>query len=111
MAKLLGYGDVTSKQVYERAVAGDERAREVFAVMGEALGVALATLVNAFQRRALPAQRRNDRRLGVFSRPRCSPRPADDPFSFRTTNTRVEKAKLGGEAGSFRRAAYLPWSK
>src|SRR5580700_11850920 len=25
MAKLLGYGDITSKQVYERALAGDER--------------------------------------------------------------------------------------
>jgi glucokinase len=31
-------------------------------------------------------------------------------FTFRTTNTRVEKAKLGGEAGLFG-AAYLPWSK
>ena len=31
-------------------------------------------------------------------------------FSFRTTNTRVEKAKLGGEAGLFG-AAYLPWAK
>src|ERR1700678_63835 len=48
MARLLGYGDMTAKQVFERAVAGDERAREIFASMGEALGLALATLVNAF---------------------------------------------------------------
>src|SRR5271163_1351644 len=48
MARLLGYGDVTAKQVYEHAVAGDERAREIFASMGEALGLALAMLVNAF---------------------------------------------------------------
>jgi glucokinase len=29
-------------------------------------------------------------------------------FTFRTTNTRVEKAQLGNEAGLYG-AAYLPW--
>src|SRR6185312_7088736 len=39
---------ITAMEVYERAVAGDERARAIFESMGEALGIALATLVNAF---------------------------------------------------------------
>src|SRR3569833_471380 len=41
MARLHGYGDVTAKQGYERALA-------IFESMGEALGIALAMLVNAF---------------------------------------------------------------
>src|SRR6185312_773765 len=48
MARLMGFGDVTAKQIYEHAVAGDERAIEIFASMGESLGIALANLVNAF---------------------------------------------------------------
>src|SRR3569833_827123 len=47
MARLLGYGDITAKQVYDHAVAGDERARAIFESMGEALGIALAPLVHA----------------------------------------------------------------
>jgi glucokinase len=109
MAKLLGYGDVTSKQVFERAVAGDERAREIFASMGEALGIALANLVNAFN---APLYLLSGGVIGAweFFAPAMLAEARRRSFSFRTTNTRVEKAKLGGEAGLFG-AAYLPWSK
>jgi glucokinase len=109
MAKLLGYGDITAKQVYERAVAGDERAREVFAVMGEALGIALAMLVNAFNAELYLL---SGGVIGAweFFAPAMLAEARRRSFSFRTTNTRVEKAKLGGEAGLFG-AAYLPWSK
>ena len=108
MAKLLGYGDVTAKQVYERAVAGDERAREIFAVMGEALGIALATLVNAFN---APLYLLSGGVIGAweFFAPAMLAEARRRSFSFRTTNTRVEKAKLGGQAGLFG-AACLPWS-
>jgi glucokinase len=109
MARLLGYGDVTAKQVYERAVAGDERAREIFASMGESLGTALAMLVNAFN---APLYLLSGGVIGAweFFAPAMLAEARRRSFTFRTTNTRVEKAKLGGEAGLFG-AAYLPWSK
>ncbi len=109
MARLLGYGDVTAKQVYERAVAGDERAREIFISMGEALGIALATLVNAFN---APLYLLSGGVIGAweFFAPAMLAEARRRSFSFRTTNTRVEKAQLGGEAGLFG-AAYLPWAK
>src|SRR5580658_8018769 len=109
MARLLGYGDVTAKQVWERAVAGDERAREIFASMGESLGVALAMLVNAFN---APLYLLSGGVIGAweFFAPSMVAEARRRSFSFRTTNTRVEKAKLGGEAGLFG-AAYLPWSE
>jgi glucokinase len=109
MARLLGYGDATAKQVHERAVAGDERAREIFASMGESLGIALAMLVNAFN---APLYLLSGGVIGAwdFFAPAMLAEARRRSFSFRTTNTRVEKAKLGGEAGLFG-AAYLPWAK
>ncbi len=109
MAKLLGYGDVTAKQVYDRAVAGDERAKEIFICMGEALGIALATLVNAFN---APLYLLSGGVIGAwdFFAPAMLEEAKRRSFSFRTTNTRVEKAQLGGEAGLYG-AAYLPWCK
>ncbi len=109
MAKLLGYGDVTAKEVYDFAVEGDERAREVFASMGEALGIALATLVNAFN---APLYLLSGGVIGAweFFAPAMIAEAKRRSFSFRTTNTRVEKAKLGSEAGLFG-AAYLPWAR
>src|SRR5581483_11569886 len=47
MARLLNLGDnLSSQQVYDMAKNGNEKARTIFATMGEALGIALATLVN-----------------------------------------------------------------
>jgi glucokinase len=108
MARLLGYGDVTAKQVYERAVAGDERARAIFESMGEALGIALANLVNAFN---APLYLLSGGVIGAweFFAPPMIEEARRRSFSFRTTNTRVEKAKLGGEAGLYG-AAWLPWA-
>jgi glucokinase len=107
MAKIIGLGaDLTSEQVFKLAVAGDEKAKRIFEAMGQALGVALATLVNIFN---FP--------LYVLS---GGPLPAWDyfapamlqearwrSFTFRNTDTKVEKAILGGEAGLYG-AAYLP---
>jgi glucokinase len=109
MARLLGYGDISAKRVYERAVAGDERAREIFISMGEALGIALATLVNAFN---APLYLLSGGVIGAweFFAPAMLAEARRRSFSFRTTNTRVEKAELGGEAGLYG-AAYLPWAK
>lgn len=109
MARLLGFGDVTAKQVYDQAVAGNERAREIFACMGEALGIALAMLVNAFN---APLYLLSGGVIGAweFFAPAMLAEARRRSFSFRTTETRVEKAQLGGEAGLYG-AAYLPWSE
>src|SRR5215831_4097534 len=52
MAKLLGLGDsITSKEVYDLARTDSEKgekARTIWRVMGEALGIALAMLINTF---------------------------------------------------------------
>ena len=108
MARLNGLGDnLTSAEVYELAVKGNEHARTVFRSMGEALGIALAMMVNTFNfplyllsGGVLPA-------WDLFA-PAMLEETRRRSFTFRTTNTRVEKAILGNEAGLFG-AAYLPW--
>jgi len=101
MAQLVGLGDdLTSEQVYELAVRGSEKARHCFSVMGRALGIALATLVTTFNfplyllgGGVLPA-------WDLFAPPmleECARRS----YIFRNTDTRIEKATLGNEAGLY----------
>ena len=110
MARMLGLGNnLTAKDVYDMAMAGNEKAKMVFVSMGESIGIVLAMLVNAFNFPLyliaggviagwdlfVPAMLAETRRRS---------------FTFRMTDTRVEKAQLGNEAGLFG-AAYLPWSE
>jgi glucokinase len=108
MARMMGLGEhLTSKEVYELAIAGEQKARVVFDRMGTALGIGLANLVNIFN---FPLYLLSG---GVL--------PAWDLFApamfnelktrsvvFRSTNTRIERATLGNEAGLYG-AAYLPF--
>ncbi len=108
MGRLLGLGnEVTSEEVYQLAIQGNERALAIFQSMGEALGIALANLINIFN---FP--------LYLFS---GGPLPAWDyfapamiaevtrrSFGYRHSPPRVEKARLGSEAGLYG-AAYLPF--
>lgn len=108
MARMMGLGDrLTSKEVFDLAIAGEQKARVVFERMGIALGTALADLVNIFN---FPLYLLSG---GVL--------PAWDLFApamfdevkrrsvvFRSTDTRIERATLGNEAGLFG-AAYLPF--
>lgn len=108
MAKLLGLGDsLTAKQVYELALAGNEKARTIFVSMGEALGIALAMLVNTFN---FPLYLLSGGVLGAWDlfAPAMLEETRRRSFTFRTTGTRVERGALGNEAGLFG-AAYLPW--
>jgi len=108
MAKLLRLGEnLTSKQVYELAVAGDEKAKRVFELMGESLGVALAGLVNIFN---FPLYLLSGGMLPAweFFAPPMMAEVQRRSFTFRTTKTRIEQAVLGNEAGLYG-AAYLPW--
>lgn len=108
MASVLHLGEnLSAEEVYELGVKGDERARRVFHAMGEALGIALATVVNAFN---FPLYLLSGGVLGAWDlfAPAMLEEARRRSFTFRSTNTRVEKAILGNEAGLFG-AAYLPW--
>ncbi|MDQ6676256.1 MAG: ROK family protein [Acidobacteriota bacterium] len=106
MARLAGLGDVTSEQVFRMAEGGNEKAREIFAAMGEALGIAIATLINVFN---FPLYLLSGGVLAAWSQ--FAPPMLDEvrrrSFTYRTTETRIEQATLGNEAGLYG-AAYLP---
>ena len=107
MAKVIGLGaDLTSEQVYNLAVAGDEKAKRIFEAMGRYLGVALATLVNIFN---FPLYLLSGGPLPAweFFAPAMLEEARWRSFTFRHAETKVEKAILGHEAGLFG-AAYLP---
>lgn len=108
MAKLLSLGDnLTSLDVYNMAMEGNERAKFVFQCMGTALGTGLATLVNVFNfplyllsGGALPAW--------DFFAPAMFAEVQKRSYSYRHTRTRIERAILGNQAGLYG-AAYLPF--
>jgi glucokinase len=110
MAKLLGLGDgLTAKAVYDLAIAGNSKAQTIFVSMGEALGIALAMLVNTFN---FPLYLLSGGVLGAWDlfAPAMIEETRRRSFTFRTAETRIEKAELGNQAGLFG-AAYLPWMK
>ncbi len=110
MARVMNLGgNLSSKEVYEMAIAGDARARRIFVLMGQALGVALAMLVNTFN---FPLYLLSGGVLGAWDL--FAPAMFDEvrarSFTYRATSPRIEKATLGGDAGLYG-AAYLPWSE
>lgn len=111
MARLLQLGDnLSSAQVYEIAQGTGlqtVKARQLFESMGTALGIAIANLVNVFNAPLyllsggpLPA-------WDLFA-PSMLAEVKRRSFTFRNTNTRVERAVLGSQAGLYG-AAYLPF--
>lgn len=108
MARLLNLGeDLTAKDVYDLAKQGNEKALRIWSLMGVALGIGLAMLVNTFNfplyllsGGVLPAWE--------FFAPRMLETVRWRSFTCRVTNTRIEQATLGNEAGLYG-AAYLPW--
>jgi glucokinase len=108
MARMLSLGsDLTSEEVYRLAEAGNERAKMCFRAMGEALGIALASLINAFN---FPLYLLSGGVLAAWDlfAPPMMEQIRLRSFTFRNTQTHVEKAILGSEAGLFG-AAYLPF--
>jgi glucokinase len=110
MAKLLGLGDAMSaKAVYDLAMEGNEKALTIFKSMGEALGIALAMLINTFN---FPLYLIGG---GVIDGwPLFAPAMIEETkrrsFTYRASNPRIEKATLGNKAGLYG-AAYLPLMK
>jgi glucokinase len=105
MARLLGLGhDLTSRQVYDLAVHGNDRAKEIFKVMGEALGIALAGLINIFN---FPLFLLGGGVVAAwdFFAPAMLAEVERRSFTYRSTlktmPTRIEPAKLGGDAGLY----------
>ncbi len=113
MAHMLHLGEnLTAKDVHDIAMRQDEpgeKARAIWAAMGEALGIALATLVNTFN---FPLYLLSGGPLPAweFFAPRMMEVVKQRSYTFRATDTKIEKATLGGEAGLYG-AAYLPWDK
>jgi glucokinase len=108
MARLIGLGhDLTSEDVFNLAMTGNERAVAIFNSMGEALGVALANLINIFN---FPLYLLSGGPLPAwnFFAPAMIAEVERRSFTYRHSPTRIEKATLGNEAGLYG-AAYLPF--
>jgi glucokinase len=113
MADLLHLGsNLSSKDVYDLARQTDEaggKARAIWQAMGEALGVALANLVNTFN---FPLYLLSGGMLPAWEyfAPRMLEEVERRSFTYRATRdgTRIAQATLGNEAGLYG-AAYLPW--
>jgi glucokinase len=108
IARLLNLGpNLSAEDVYKLAVDGNERARTVFRSMGEALGIALANLVNIFN---FPLYLLSGGPLPAweFFAPAMLAEVERRSFTYRTAPTRIEPAKLGNQAGLYG-AAYLPF--
>src|SRR5216683_1950261 len=108
MARLLQLGpNLTAADVYDLAIGGDEKAKMIFRSMGEALGVALANLMNIFN---FPLYLLSGGPLPAWDcfAPAMLAEVQRRSFTYRNAPTRIEKATLGNEAGLYG-AAYLPF--
>ena len=108
MGRLHGLGDnITAKGVYELAVQGNDRAHMIFQHMGRSLGIAIANLVNIFN---FPLHLLSGGPLPAWDyfAPYMFEEVKKRSYTFRHTDTRIERAALGDLAGLFG-AAYLPF--
>jgi glucokinase len=111
MAHMLHLGEnLTSKDVADLAAQPGEtgdKARAIFRTMGDALGIALAMLVNTFN---FPLYLLSGGPLPSWDlfAPEMLRVCAERSYTYRATKPAIEKATLGNEAGLYG-AAYLPW--
>src|ERR1017187_8512841 len=113
MARLMQLGDaLTAKDIFDLARKEGERgdkARTIWRVVGEALGIAMATLVNTFN---FPLYLLSGGMLPAweFFAPHMMRTVEQRSYTYRATKseTRIVQATLGNEAGLYG-AAYLPW--
>ena len=113
MAHLLHLGaNLTAKDVFDMAREPGEpgdKARDIWRAVGEALGIALATLINAFN---FPLYLLSGGMLPAWElfEPHMLAAVERRSYTYRATRgeTRIAQATLGNEAGLYG-AAYLPW--
>ena len=101
MAKMMHLGaDLSSEDVYKMAIQGDEKAIMIFDIVGRSLGTALAMLINIFN---FPLYLLSGGPLPAWDQfaPAMLAETRRRSFAFRKTDTRIEKATLGNEAGLF----------
>ena len=96
--------EITSALVYEAAVGGDAEARAIFERMGRALGLGLAMLINTFN---FPLHLLSGGVLAAWDlfAPAMLDEARKRSLTLRQTDTRIEKAQLGDEAGLYGAAA------
>ena len=113
MAHMMHLGEnLTAKDVGDLAAQPGEvgdKARAIWRSMGEALGIALATLVNTFN---FPLYLLSGGLLPAWQyfAPEMLRTVERRSFTYRASQPRIEQAKLGNQAGLYG-AAYLPWSE
>ena len=108
MARLIQLGDnLSAADVHGMAMAGDPRAVQIFESMGRALGIAIANLINLFN---FPLYLLSGGPLPAWDyfAPAMMAEVKMRSFTYRNTETRIEKATLGNLAGLYG-AAYLPY--
>jgi glucokinase len=114
MARLMQLGEeLSAREVFDLARRGGkegEKAQEIWRVVGECLGIALATAINTFN---FPLYLLSGGMLPAweFFAPEMMRTVERRSFTYRATrsDTRVAMATLGNEAGLYG-AAYLPWA-
>ena len=107
LAKLAqSHGGISARLVEAAAQDGDAEAIRIYERMGEALGRALANLVNIFN---FPLYLLAGGVLAAWDRfaPAMFREVKKRSYTYRQTNTCIEKAQLGNKAGLYG-AAYLP---
>jgi glucokinase len=97
---------VTAEGVYDLARQGNQRAILIFKSVGRALGIALGNMINVFN---FPLYLLTGGPLPAWDMfaPAMFEEIKSRSLTFARTNTRVEKAVLGSDAGLYG-AAYLP---
>ena len=113
LARLMHLGeDLSARHVYDIALSDGPaatKAREIWRVVGESLGIALATLINTFN---FPLYLLSGGLIGAweFFAPEMMRTVERRSFTFRATKgeTCIAMATLGNEAGLYG-AACLPW--
>jgi len=99
-------GDLTSEIVYHQALEGDQAARDIFVIVGRALGIALSDLVNIFNFPLYAITGGVTAAWDLFA-PVMLAEVERRSFVYRAGETRVARSELGDDAGLCG-AAYLP---
>ena len=109
LARSLNLGEsLTPREVTALALEGNAKALRVYEMMGEALGIALATLVNTFNFPLYLLSGGIVPAWDLFA-PAMMEEVRRRSFTFRVSAAaRIDKAALGKDAGLYG-AAYLPW--